>query len=214
MSKIDNGINGNMRGKCGAVTFYKRGDKYYVRQSIVHNTSKTEGQLKQRGKFQTAIKTFSPLKDAFRVGFAKQAEGARTGFNVGVGYNMLNALVGEKGNYSVDWSLVGCSQGKLPMLCNADIVAATVTSFKVTWTPGLSVEGANGNDNVCLAYYDHETQTAGFLGRGSAARKDGKIKVSVSKELSGHTLEVYIFAVRNKSDEASNTTYVGQITIE
>lgn len=211
MSKLEDGIAGFVTGKIGSVTYYKRNGKYYMRRSIVTNTSKTKKQQSQRGRFGVAIKAFSPLSEAFRLGFASQSVGARTGFNAGVGYNMRNALVQGEEGYSVDWSLVACSQGSLPMLEGVTLEGGVESGLVARWQ--LSA-GADGRDEVCMAVYDHETRQCWLAGRGSALRESGVMTVRFPQSYRNHTLEVYLFAVSAKGDEASDTVYAGQIVPE
>lgn len=208
MSKLEDGIAGFVTGKIGSVTYYKRNGKYYMRRSIETNKSKTKKQQAQRGRFGVAIKAFSPLSDVFKVGFASQSVGARTGFNAGVGYNMRNALVQSEDGYSVDWSLVGCSMGSLPVLEDVAVAGDAKNGIVAQWSASAD---ADGRDEVCMALYDHETRQCWFAGRGSALRMDGRMLVRLPGSFEGHCLEAYLFAVSRKGDEASDTVYAGQI---
>lgn len=211
MARLEDGVKGFMTGKVGAITFYKRGNKYYSRQSITQNTSNTESQKRQRGRFQVAIKAFSPMKDVFRVGFASQVDGARTGFNAGVGFNMRNALVLENGDYVVDWSLVACSMGQLPMLEQVVVEGSVEGGIVARWSTETGCASADGRDEVCMAVYDHESAQCWFSGTGAAQRMDGELKAEPPKSFAGHALEVYLFAVSRRGDTASSTSYAGQL---
>ncbi len=216
MAKAEKDSNKIMSGKVGALTYYVRGGKQYVRQSITKNKSHSTKQVRQRSRFQVCLQSLSPLKEAFREGFASQIDGARTAFNAGISANMSRAIKTENGNHVIDWSLVRCSQGSVPGVENLLITGTLAQGYTLNWTTAEDQWNARNDDNICLLCYDTEDAPAPakFFGRDNAIRKDGAFRFRLPKTMSGHKIEVYVFTVRADSPEASETCYYGQLEID
>lgn len=203
MPKVSNGHFGSYRGKMGAVTGYKRLGEYYIRQSIVQNSSRSAKQLTQRALFRAATSFLGAFASVFRYGFGGLAGAGKSAYNLGFAANYetakadspsIPALILSKGN-------------AIPL--DAVELSNAGGSVKFAWQfdESFGSEAGSKEDIVyCVLYHEH-------LGRCrvvTAARGDLQRIVTLPLNWLGSTAHAWIFAAAADGSR-SDSQYLGTV---
>lgn len=212
MGKISQGILGGFSGKVGNVVGgkWKGVDYMRVKASNVTNP-KTEGQLAQRGKFQTVLGFLQPNIEFVKAGFKNEAS-KMTEFNCAMSYNLKNAVTGDHPDYSIDYSKALLSKGTLATAAGTAIASTESGKVNFTWSDNSTDYNANGTDKAMLLVYIPTLQQAIAVTDGEA-RTVGSIDINLPANFVGQSVECFIAFKTADGTKVSNSVYIGSVVV-
>lgn len=215
MGKEYQGVFGNWSGKVGNVVGRIREGRTVlaIYQPIVSNPQ-TVGQQTARMKFKILSKFFSTCLSAVQVGF-RNRDGYKMGsaYSSAVGFNLKkspSAITGTYPNLSQAYNNTQVSEGtvELPFNPSASIDSGTA---QVSWSDNSGLGNADANDKICFLMYNPAKDQAIYVEQG--IRSDRNASFAVPTAWTGDAAETYMFCMRPTTLEASNSFYLGSLTV-
>lgn len=214
MGIIRGGILGGFRNKAGSVI-----GSYWRRLDIIKGLPRISGkaptqkQLDQRAKFGLVTGFFSWIGDLVDVGYKALSE-IDTPMNVAVSYHLKEAVTGVSPNFTIDYTKVKFSQGKLKMAAGMNVVSATAAELDFTWVgTGTDDKYRRSDDKISILVF-HPTLFEFVTVKNVVARSTGAYTLSVPAEFSGDQVHVYVaFNSVFKKEFVSDSKYLGQVVV-
>lgn len=208
MGQLANGINGQIKGKVGALIGSSWKGIPYVKGPYKKRTKKiSKKEAGNRSKFSQAQFWLKPVLDLVREGF--RGYSARSeGFVAAKSYLLLNAFEGVSPDNIINPALVKVSFGTLPLPDDIAVERIAPNRLKFTWQP-RGVDDAHPQDQVMLLAYDIE-QAAAFFTTTGQFRKAGEdiLEIDPGK---GHTYHLYVAFTAADRTRQSHSVYLGTI---
>lgn len=212
MGEILKGANGGFSGKAGSVIGSSWRSINYIR-GLSKRSSKapSELQVEQQKKFALVVSFLAPIKKLLEESFSSMDTSRSTAYNLGVHYNLDNAVTGEYPDFKIDFSKMVISRGSLVKPYGVSVRSMEAGIVTVSW-PDLN-NGANAysSDLAKIVLYN-ATKKVHILSIGEAKREDKEVAISVPEEFSNDEAEVLIYFT-STDGRNSPTTYAGQVTI-
>jgi hypothetical protein len=171
MGIIRNGILGGFRKKVGAITgaFWK--DLNVIKAlPKISNKPPTQAQTSHRTKFGLVTAFLSELSELIDEGYS--SSGSKSGMNEAVAYHMKNAVLGVSPNFTIDYTKVRFSTGKLaiPSTFSVDTVTAGKVDFNWSLEADNKYRDATDMINV-LAYNPTKQQSVSLTAAAPRSAK-------------------------------------------
>lgn len=210
MAKIEDGINGPLRGSIGNITASSWNGIRYIKSkpSQVKNPN-TPAQKKQRGSFKLVTKSLAPLKPFINHGFKDAVR--MTPMNRAVQFTMKHAVRydEEREELMIHWPSVRMGEGDLP---SADDVTAVLNrdsnapELTLTWNPDIATNSARSTDELFILVYFKGARHA-LYSIGDARRSDALFVLPIP---SGRLLDesngpVHVFAGFSRPDNSDRS---------
>ena len=214
MGKQFGGVFANWNGKVGNVVGRVRQGRTVlaIYQPNVYNPN-TNAQQSARSKFSVLVQFLSKMLGILRVGF-HDLDGYKTGnaFSAAVGYNYKNgAVTGAYPNMSIDNQKVVLSQGVVDLPYTPQ-VTADGTTLAVTWADNSGIGNANADDDVMLAVYNPDKDTAlSTISLAKRSARNGSFALPVA--WTGDTVWVYLAVSRPGTSECSMSTLAAVLNL-
>ena len=212
MDTIKQGILGGFSGKVGTVigSFWK-GKSYMRGLTQSFHDPKTASQLAQRAKFSVMSKFISQIQTVAKVGF-KDSENGTTALNEALSYNLKNAITGTFPNFLIDYPNAVVSMGPLPNVENPTATDDGSGHVEFTWNNNTGDSGAEANDEVMIAVYNHDKNKALAI-TSVAKRADQTYTFTTPTAWSSDTAHVYIAVKSDKDTTTSKSEYLGSVVL-
>jgi hypothetical protein len=214
MGIIRGGVLGGFRNKTGAVigSYWRTLD---VIKGLPRMSGKaaTQAQLDQRAKFKLVTSYFSWIGDLINVGY-KALSSIDTPMNVAVSYHLKEAIIGVSPNFTLDYTKVMFSQGKLKLPFSTAATATAVAEIDFSWSnTGANTPYKLGSDMLSILVY-HPILFEFVTLHNVAPRSAGSYTMSLPTEFSGEAVHCYVaFNSTERKDFASASKYVGLVTV-
>lgn len=218
MARMKNGPYGPIVGKLGNTVSYIRLGVPVVRM-IKHQTNKkpSEAQLAARARFKLISGFISVVNDFTNLGFKPKSRATvgKTAQNMAVSANLNAAITGTYPDYSLDYSKVMLSEGKLPLSpgCSALLVDG---QLKYTWDKTMHASYPRSMDQVMMLAFFPETDKVSLL-PGGARRTVGEDMLDLNFDTvrppEETYLEAYIAFISNDRETVSDSLYLGKIML-
>jgi len=214
MGIIRGGVLGGFRNKTGAVIgSYWRTLDVIKGLPRISGKKATQAQLDQRAKFGLVTSYFSWIGDLIAVGY-KALSSIDTPMNVAVSHHLKEAVIGVSPNFTLDYSKVMFSQGKLKLPVSASASSAAAAEIDISWTN-------SGSDNAFKLPTDqlsilvfHPILFEFVTLHSVVPRSAGTYTMSLPAEFSGSAAHCYIaFNSVDRKDFASESKYLGLVTV-
>lgn len=211
MGKIHIGILGGFQGKVGTVVGATwRGEDIIRAKPRKRTDNPTEQQMLQRIKFKAVSRFLNPLRDILGRYYGN-ADGVKSRYNLATSYHLTDAVAvtGEVGEMLYPRVMV--AMGNLVGLQNPVAVAAQ-TAITVTWEDNAALGNAQAADTVTLVFYsiaEHQY----FIYENIVLREALTAEVTLPENLLGTAVEGYAFVYDAKTKRASNSVYLGSISL-
>lgn len=206
MGRIKKGILGGFSGKVGSVVGASWKSIDYIRSlpASVRNP-RTPAQVDQRSKFATVIKFLTKFTPILNIGFRNFANN-QTAINAAMSYHIHNAVIGQDGEYEIDYEKVMISRGPLykPLLCEAMIDNGEIA---IGWDPKPLANGSSDDYAIVLLY--NKTKDEVIVDVNGETRSRGYTGVDFHDHWLGDELEVYIGFVSDDGKLISDSMYMG-----
>jgi len=214
MGIIKWGILGGFRNKTGTVvgSFWRTLD---VIRGLPRISGKkaTQAQLDQRIKFALVTNYFAWIGDLIAVGY-KALSNIDTPMNVAVSYHLKQAVVGVSPNFTLDYTKVMFSQGKLSMPYGISAISTEAAEIELTWTDdGRDNRGKDGTDQLSILVF-HPTLFDFVTLHNVVARSAKAYTISLPAEFSGSAVHCYMaFNSIIRKNYASESEHVGLVMV-
>lgn len=207
MAIVQNPIVGRASGKVSNNVFTKwKGKNVWKSKPLTVANPQTDGQLKQRSKFQFLVHLASLIGILIKKGFKELAIG-KTEYNVFQSKNSLNAFLSWSGLAWVpDYSKLEISQGSLDNTSFA-VSGATNGSTSVTATFATSASGnqSTGDSAYALIITPNEAKIIS----GSRMRSDGTAVFTLDTAVvTADVVHVFLFFVSADGKKSSDSQYM------
>jgi hypothetical protein len=215
MGIIRQGILGGFRNKTGAVVgSYWRTLDVIKGMPRISGKAPTQLQLDQRAKFKLVTSYFAWIGDLIAVGY-KSLSSIDTPMNVAVSHHLKEAITGVSPNFSLDFTKVMFSQGRLALPYNTGATSTDAAELDFTWSTEITKDNIykQGSDMLSILVYNPMMFEFTTL-HNVAPRSAGTYKMSLPVEFSGEGVHCYLaFNSVNRKDFASKSKYVGLVTV-
>ncbi|WP_449438666.1 DUF6266 family protein [Pedobacter steynii] len=211
MGKLKNGILGGVSGKVGTVTCYCLNGQEIVRSNGKNNNPPTIKQLNNYQQMEVISEFFNGMKPILKTGFGHEAIGTIKNYhNLAIEYNKPNALKGYFPDVEIDYPKIVISAGHLSLAFNPT-VEMVAEGLKFNWEVQHNIPQEN-TDRVMLLAYAPNSKDMSFNNSG-AQRIEGCDILKIPSSMKNEPLEVYMSFVSDDRLSASNSQYLGLITV-
>lgn len=213
MGKLFAGPFCDLTGKTGNnVGRWVKGKNIFAIKPHKSSVPPTQAQLDQRFKFALMNEWISRISTLAKPGFAGY-DAEMSPVNACVGYNLKRAIVGVSPNFTIDYSKILYSRGKLPEAYNAEIVIDTPATIKYEWYAAIAgADDGNPTDKATFLAYNPVKDKFTML-RGVAVRSALQFTLQVPPPWSGDEVEVWMSMASADGDLVANSQYLGQFTL-
>lgn len=209
MGKITRGFLGGFQGQLGTAygCFWRLMDLIKAMPRKVKRAA-TEGQLKTRLRLALMTHLLSGISKIIEVGFQSLAIGGKSAMNAAVSYNLNNAITGVSPNFTVDFSKLLISKGKLAEPAELDVEMNQAAKVKFSWEmdPQMQKEDGEPTDTAVFVLYN-PAKDKFVKYRGAVMRSELSYVLSVPASFSGDAVQCYMFFVSADGKSVSTSTY-------
>ncbi|MHA4896273.1 DUF6266 family protein [Pedobacter sp. PWIIR3] len=214
MGIIRGGILGGFRNKAGSVI-----GSYWRRLDIIKGLPRISGkaptqkQIDQRIKFGLVTGFCSWMGDLIDAGYKGLSE-IETPMNLAVSYHLKEAVLGVSPNFTLDYTKVAFSQGKLNLPRNLAAVSTSAAELDFSWLNyGNEGKFQDDSDRISILVF-HPASYEFVIVKNIAARSAEAYTLSLPVEFSGDPVHVYVaFNSTITPELVSKTKYLGLITV-
>ncbi len=212
MGKIGKGILGGVSGKVGSVVGASWKGIDYIRSKPLHvKNPRTEGQVKQRTKFNLVLKFLQPSLGFIQVGY-KNYTNKKSQFNSAMSYILNNAITGTSPlDYAIDYSLALLSRGMLSGALNGTTDLTTAGQVEFSWDDNSAETNANATDKSMLVVFNSDKTESVYITEGPDRSTESAI-VNIPNSWAGDTVELFMAFINEDGTLVSNSNYLGSGT--
>ena len=211
MGKISQGILGGFSGTVGTVVGGNWRGIDYMRSRSTKRSSKprSQKQLDQQAKFGMVSKFAYSISDLLDISFKDYAV-KKTGTNSAMSYLLQEAVTGSSPNFSLDYSKVLISRGKLTGALNAAVNTSAAGRLVFTWTNNAGSGTAKANDRAIIVVYCPSLKQSVYTTLG-ATRSSGSLTMDVP--FSGEQVHTYLGFLSEYGQEVATSVYAGMLRV-
>ena len=214
MATYKNGALGSFKGKVGnLVGSYWRGIPY-MRSVPEHvKDPKSPAQQMQRAKFGLMMGFLKKIKPVLKAGFATGSP-RRTAFNSAASFNLKNAVTGDDPeNLQIDFAALTVTRGPLTPVDSAQFVSENAGEIVISWQSDTTFGSASSDDEAIVLLYNTTKERALYIVEEGPTRSEEAYTLSLPAIYEGDNLEGYLSFVSPDGSEASDSTYLGSLTV-
>jgi hypothetical protein len=203
---------GAFRGKVGSIIgSVVKGRNIITSLHTKSSKPPTKAQLDQRTKFGLVASFLSYFSDLIEIGFSAQTSVGST-MNAAVSYNLKYAITGTSPDFSINYSELSFSRGKLTGPKDSEVEAFPDAKLRFTWTANnAALKLTDPTDQLLILVYNpgrDEVITAIRVATRSALT----YTLQLPQEFSGE--EVYNYMAFVSTDgRVSNSIYAGAVSV-
>lgn len=215
MGKISRGFLGGFQGQLGTAygCFWRLMDLIKAMPRKVKRAA-TEGQLKTRLRLSLMTHLLSGISKIIEVGFQSLAIAGKSAMNAAVSYNINTAIIGVSPDFSVDFSKILISKGKLAEPAELDLAMEQPGKVKFSWevNPDMQEEDGKPTDTAVFVLYNPVKDKYVKI-RSTVLRSALSYVMSVPSDFSGDTVQCYMFFVGTDGKTVSTSVYRGGLEV-
>lgn len=207
MAVIQNPIIGRAKNKFANAIFSTwKGKNILKSKALTVLNKQTDGQLKQRAKFQFLVHLATLIGILVRKGFKELAIG-KTEYNVFMSKNSLNTFLSWSGTAWVpDYSKLEISQGSLD---NTSFAVSGATNGSTTVTATFETLASGNQSTGDTAYALIITPNEAKIISGSRMRSDGTAVFTLDTAVvTADVVHVFLFFVSADGKKSSDSQYM------
>ncbi|MEQ7800931.1 DUF6266 family protein [Pedobacter sp. ASV1-7] len=214
MGIVRNGILGGFRKKVGNVSgaFFR---DLNVIKTLPRPSGKapTQLQINQRIKFGLVTSFLSLLSDLIDTGFQPDAKSASP-MNQAVSYHLKEAVIGVAPDFSIDYTKLKFSRGKLNIPYLYDVEPVAGAELKFTWSEdGIDSKHKDGTDMINVVAYEPLTNRFVML-PAAEERSALEFSLQLPPDLVGAEVYCYFsFSSVKKKKLHSKSVYVKKVVV-
>ena len=213
MATFKKGILGGFSGTIGNVVGGNWNGIDYMRSKPDNvNNPNTPAQQAQRGKFGLVMSFLKKIKPIIQAGFVSGNK-QRTAFNEASSYNLKNAVKGSVPNLEIDFPALQIARGTLIPAEEASASSENPAEVSFSWTDNSGMGSAAGDDKALLLLYNVDKDRALYVAGNGPLRSEESFNLPTPSSYGGDTVETFIAFVSDDDTEASDSEYLGSITV-
>jgi len=208
MSELRNGAFSGFTGRTGQLVGYRKNGKWIM--AAIRATTPgppTQAQMDQRIRFGIFPSWLSWIAEFIELGFQAYAS-KMSPMNAAVKYNVDKAITGVAPNFTIDYSKVLLSRGRMAQANDAQVATTTAVQLDLSWVANVGVVVAAPTDLAVFIVYC-ASRNLFVQDIGSATRADLTYEMPLPLEFSGETVQVYMAFLRADKKQVSTSQYVG-----
>lgn len=207
-------LNGKgLSGTIGDKVYYQRNGISYSRSKpMTRKDSRTPAQLVQREKFSVILRFLKPLKEFIRIGFRSKAKNMSE-FNYATSFLYKNALTRDYPDFSVDYSRVRLSAGKLAAAIEPKITLLTGYEIEFTWQVHPWEADCYRDDRAMIVVHNIEKQEAIVITNGNLRESMHQL-VTLPETYKGDEIVCYLAFRDDGKKNVSDSQYVGCLKVD
>jgi hypothetical protein len=207
MGIIRNGILGGFRKKVGAITgaFWK---DLNVIKALPRKSNKppTEKQTGHRTKFGLVTGFLSTLSELIDIAY--KSSGSKSPMNEAVAYHMKNAVTGVAPNYTLDYTKLMFSSGKLAIPSTFSVDTITAGKVDFNWSLEADSKYRDATDTINVLAYN-PTKDQSVLLTAAAPRSAKTFSLQMPLDFVGDSVHCFFsFTSVKKKNLHSKSMYV------
>lgn len=213
MATYNKGILGGFSGTIGNVVGSSwRGIDYMRSRPSQVNQPNTQPQLAQRSKFSIIMEFLRKVKPLIQRGFTSKGR-KLTSMNLASSYNLKNGVTGTYPDLEIDFPSVLVARGDLTPPQNPAVESTTPGQVTFNWTDNTGAGSAKADDTALLLVYSPELETAVYIAESGPERQEGTFTLDLPDSFISQQVEAYIAFTSAGGDEASDSQYLGTVTV-
>ncbi|WP_316801455.1 DUF6266 family protein [Pedobacter frigidisoli] len=210
MTKIKKGILGGLSGKIGPVVGANWKGTDYLRSKPSIPPVQTPPRKMAQAKFGYLTSFLKPFHPYLLQGFKHAAIG-KTEFNAAFTANFKTALQGEYPDFSIDFSQLLLSSGKLEVVANPTCTRLSASKLQFKWQD-VTKGHFHIDDLIMIVVYSAKRKRAdGMI--GGVKRNAGNCIFKMEKRLWTSEVEVFISVIGHNGRAVSNSYYLGKVDV-
>lgn len=212
MARITKGILGGFSGKVGTVV-----GSNWRGIDIIRSTPKPSSrpasskQLVQQMKFKTAVAFLQPLRSIQNRFFGSNS-GAKSRSNLATSYTINNAVDMVDDLPVMIFNKVLITKGDLASFQNIAVTPQAGGILAFTWGDNANQGNASATDLVSIVCFSDELGVFEIY-EGAEIRSRLSLEVTLPAFYVGKEIQVYAYLNNEQETQASNSTYLGAITV-
>lgn len=212
MGKLFAGPFCDLTGKTGNnVGRWVKGKNIFAIKPHKSSVPPTQPMLDQRFKFGLINSWVSRISKLVKPGFADYDAGMSP-VNACVGYNLKRAVTGTSPNFTINYSKVLYSRGKLDLPVTPAVVPAASAKLDYSWLAVTADTNAKPTDKVTFMVYNPLKDKFVIL-QGVVVRSALAYSLQLPPDWSGDDVEAFLSLASADGELVSNSYYVGQFTV-
>ena len=164
-------------------------------------------QVAQRTKFKFVVYSLSCLFNLFKITFHGLGES-----NHAVSLAMKNAVTGTSPDYSMDYTKLAMTEGRI---CGGGDLSASKTtgaSVNVNWAKSTDKTSSRETDTVSLIFFNEAVREA-VLFKNCARRTAETIEVDLPPEWAAGKVHIWIYFSNADGSRNSNSQYISEVQL-
>ena len=213
MGKLFAGPFCDLTGKTGNnVGRWVKGKNIFAIKPHKSSKAPTQLMLDQRFKFGIMNEWVSRISHLVKPGFENYDVGMSP-VNACVSYNLKRAITGASPNFSIDFSKLLYSRGKLPEANELEVIIDTPATVKYKWYANItgSQDGKPTDKATFLVYNPTKDKFVSLS--GVIARSALQYSLAVLPTWAGDTVHVWMSLASADGELVSNSTHVGSFLL-
>ena len=211
MGTINKGILGGFSGKVGNIVGGRwKGIDYMRSLGSRRNTAPTDKQKEQQLKFGLMSRFQQPLANLLATSFRSYAI-KMTGSNNAMSYNLKNAVIGIYPDFSIDYSKVLISKGRMPNALNPIAESLNPGEVNFSWLNNGGVGKALDSDRSILVAYCPALQQCVYTDFGPD--RSTEVAVLDLTSFSGLEIQTWIGFISENERQVATSIFTGALTV-
>ncbi len=203
MATFNSTTFGSISGKHGtAVAAAGKNGKNVLRVYTAPRNPNSEKQQIQRAKFGMVNRELAPLRDILKIGY-KRTDAAQ----IASSFVLKNAVIGEYPDFTIDFSVLSVSQGRLlPAETASWQVSQENNEATITWTnlnEEFTMPGYMTAKLQCV-FYNSETKM-GILSNTDTERSSGIFTIGLPASWNADDVHCWIYFASEKGEHSIST---------
>ncbi len=213
MGKLSRGFLGGFQGQVGTAygCFWRLMDLIKAMPRKVKRPP-TAAQLPVQLRWSLMTSLLGGLSRVITIGFKNVAPAGQSAMNAAVSYNLANAITGISPDYTVDFSKLMFSQGKLEEPNQFEIEALAAAKLNFKWQANFAGGNFKLTDKaIFVAYSPAKGKFVTLI--GTVTRADLAYEMQLPPPFSGDLVECYMSFVSEDGKTVSNSVHYPGVTV-
>ncbi|NOZ36006.1 MAG: hypothetical protein GXO80_12000 [Chlorobi bacterium] len=212
MAILTGGLLGKSRKAIGDLVTYVSGGQQIARmKASSYKDANSDDQKLQRNAFVLILGLFRILMASVKVGFPER-QSKHSAYNAFMMYNTPEAVSGALGSQVIDYSEIVTSKGSLLKASGALVDSSITDRVDITWDDNSNATTGFTTDKAVISVYnpvkDEVTTSLFDVTRQTEARN-----ITVPSAWQGDTVHAWLSFVSNDNAKASDSVYIGSVTV-
>src|SRR5699024_1752573 len=136
-----------------------------------------------------------------------------TSMNLASSYNLKNAVAGTYPDLEIDFPSVIVTRGDLTPPQNPVAESAAPGQVTFSWIDNTGTGRAKVDDTAVLLVYSPEQEAPVYIADGGPEGQERTFMLDLPDSFIGQQVEVFIASASADGDEASDSQYLGTVTV-